>query len=813
MSSAVGARSTEKEDDELPPPPAAADAAPAAEEAEATPAPQPQHKNLIRLCGSAWAPCGYCKGKRSHLAQKPAPAPVPVAAAPCSKAEEQEQQFEKQPAATPKDIIAEPEAPAPILKMEEQVEEDKEAISVEEEEEEENSSKDTTDAYTSKAYSILATNLTPACYEGLIDSGWRRSGSAVYKPGNFVSCCPQLSIRLRASAYHPTRSQARVARRMNNLLLNNNKSGKEKQKKPRSASSHAAKTDGDASSLVCAVVEEWQDRTRAALDEILQEKAVQLPPVKYKLQPKTANKRGRAAAGTAKHNNDNTIVLMTTACAAIAGRSKGSIDRSQLAQQLVQKLLQQQKSTTTANNESNPPTDAPQQQPTVTCHSASGQVFVQLPQQQPPDLEMSEADECDTLMNGHGSSSKDTIAAAAATTTSNHSSSGGNRLSAWLRAHTGLTSMDPPYQLDIITVPAHESALDPQVHRLYWEYQHAVHQDPNPFDMPVVSPSSSCLHDDDDLPNKNNDNKDSPDARMEEMTTAAPALEGHEVSGDDWGREYAPRGWRELADRMLETEYAHLPVERQQQLKRSYASFYEFLVENPFVVDNESKSRRNSAASASRRRATPKLGTYHQHYKISGNILIAVGVVDILPTGLSSVYLFYNPSFAHDLVPLGKYAILKEIEWTAKANLPYYYLGYYIESCHKMKYKGDYYPSELLCPKTYRWVDAEVAKKTLLRESPEHHCCTLYKEEADEEKNHGGSSGSSSSKRSRTQPPLPLQGGETVVDRIPMEIGAGMLVTIGMLQPEGQDLVRPLLQEFSEQVGPAMAVQCVVNLR
>ena len=52
---------------------------------------------------------------------------------------------------------------------------------------------------------------------------------------------------------------------------------------------------------------------------------------------------------------------------------------------------------------------------------------------------------------------------------------------------------------------------------------------------------------------------------------------------DDWGREFAPPGWRERAERMLKSEYQHFPEAAQQRLKKSYASFYEFLVENPFV--------------------------------------------------------------------------------------------------------------------------------------------------------------------------------------------------------------------------------------
>lgn len=31
-------------------------------------------------------------------------------------------------------------------------------------------------------------------------------------------------------------------------------------------------------------------------------------------------------------------------------------------------------------------------------------------------------------------------------------------------------------------------------------------------------------------------------------------------------------------------------------------------------------------------------------------------------------------------------------------SLRYYYMGYYIHTCPKMRYKADYTPSELLCP-------------------------------------------------------------------------------------------------------------------
>ncbi|XP_016144330.1 arginyl-tRNA--protein transferase 1 [Sinocyclocheilus grahami] len=40
-------------------------------------------------------------------------------------------------------------------------------------------------------------------------------------------------------------------------------------------------------------------------------------------------------------------------------------------------------------------------------------------------------------------------------------------------------------------------------------------------------------------------------------------------------------------------------------------------------------------------------------------------------------------------------------------KLSYYYLGFYVHSCPKMLYKGQYRPSDLLCPETYTWLTIE----------------------------------------------------------------------------------------------------------
>ncbi|KAL4641294.1 arginyl-tRNA-protein transferase 1 isoform X2 [Arapaima gigas] len=102
-------------------------------------------------------------------------------------------------------------------------------------------------------------------------------------------------------------------------------------------------------------------------------------------------------------------------------------------------------------------------------------------------------------------------------------------------------------------------------------------------------------------------------------------------------------------------------------------------------------------------------GSFHQQYWLDGRI-IAVGVIDILPNCVSSVYLYYHPDFAR--LSLGSYSALREIAFTRQlqkqsAKLCYYYLGFYIHSCPKMRYKGQYRPSDLLCPETYTWVPIE----------------------------------------------------------------------------------------------------------
>jgi arginine-tRNA-protein transferase len=53
-----------------------------------------------------------------------------------------------------------------------------------------------------------------------------------------------------------------------------------------------------------------------------------------------------------------------------------------------------------------------------------------------------------------------------------------------------------------------------------------------------------------------------------------------------------------------------------------------------------------------------KYGSFHQQYWLDGK-LIAVGVVDILPSCVSSVYFFYDPEYSY--LSLGTYAALRYV--------------------------------------------------------------------------------------------------------------------------------------------------------
>ena len=91
---------------------------------------------------------------------------------------------------------------------------------------------------------------------------------------------------------------------------------------------------------------------------------------------------------------------------------------------------------------------------------------------------------------------------------------------------------------------------------------------------------------------------------------------------------------------------------------------------------------------------SPLNTTVEFEYRDPSSRLLAVGICDVCPRSLSSVYFYFDPAEARR--GLGTFGILCEIGFAAARGLPCYYLGYWVRGCAKMQYKNAFRPNELL---------------------------------------------------------------------------------------------------------------------
>jgi arginine-tRNA-protein transferase len=126
----------------------------------------------------------------------------------------------------------------------------------------------------------------------------------------------------------------------------------------------------------------------------------------------------------------------------------------------------------------------------------------------------------------------------------------------------------------------------------------------------------------------------------------------------------------------------------------SVKGFKSFLCESPLNEPSSDSKEIDTLPQGTR------LGSFHQCYYYKDQ-LIALAVLDVLPSGLSSVYFIYDPEYKS--LSLGKVSALIEMKFSEQLGLDWYYMGYYIQDCHKMRYKSKF-GGQLLNPWDMKFV-------------------------------------------------------------------------------------------------------------
>ncbi|KAL7773757.1 hypothetical protein CFE70_003724 [Pyrenophora teres f. teres 0-1] len=236
------------------------------------------------------------------------------------------------------------------------------------------------------------------------------------------------------------------------------------------------------------------------------------------------------------------------------------------------------------------------------------------------------------------------------------------------------------------------------------------------------------------------------------------------------------------------------------------------------------------------------LGSYHQCYRLDGR-LIAMGVLDLLPHCVSGVYMLYHSDF--EQWQFGKLSALREATLALEGGYQYYYMGYYIHSCTKMKYKGDYKTQHVLDPETYEWHPLDDELRGLLDKKPYVSMARERRRKLEKASSKGeGESDNVEEKDDYSDYPLPTaaEGGNAVAKgmslfelkvpglmtaeeieqnldlaTMPIRVGGRMAEAQDLVSWEGSDLRNPksiqgIIGEMVACMGPEVAWQIVVQL-
>jgi leucyl-tRNA---protein transferase len=188
-------------------------------------------------------------------------------------------------------------------------------------------------------------------------------------------------------------------------------------------------------------------------------------------------------------------------------------------------------------------------------------------------------------------------------------------------------------------------------------------------------------------------------------------------------QELLARGWRRFGSnlfrpacpRCVKCRSLRVPVERfrpsrSQRRLAARSSGLRMIVQWPTITDRHLALYNAYHEDMRRRRGWPgqemtaetyemaflaEIGDFAREFLyFDGNRLIGVGLVDVLPDALSSVYFYHDPEYRAR--GLGVFSILQEIEFARGQGIRHQYLGYWIAECQSMAYKSQYGPHEIL---------------------------------------------------------------------------------------------------------------------
>ncbi|XP_068638452.1 arginyl-tRNA--protein transferase 2-like isoform X2 [Aristolochia californica] len=458
--------------------------------------------------------------------------------------------------------------------------------------------------YSSQSHGIWAHSITVDDYQELLDRGWRRSGSFLYKPEMESTCCPSYTIQLKADNFIPSKEQLRVYRRMQRFLDSVYKVCKDEPTLVVSASSSVNVRESSAKDLLDRCKEEDNNdqcihSLSNKIDSAISESIAggELPPGIFLTKAVVKKVTQQAKKKISKISGD--LLYTSSASFQIAAATRRHLSSNKQDGHF--ELLE---------NSATQCDQFLELSPTVIAEKLASLL------EQLVDYPGVSVKACNGHLNFYSSYHSNASAEMPTTLDVSNQSPNTSRDIA-KRPNTCIYS---PTKRQRLEIRLKRSSFDPEEYALYRKYQIKVHND--------------------------------------------------------------------KPDHVKESSYRN------------------FLVDTPIIF----------VPSTGTSSVPPcGFGSFHQQYLVDGK-LVAVGVVDILPRCLSSKYLFWDPDFS--FLSLGKYTALREIDWVMEAqvhypSLQYYYLGYYIHSCSKMRYKAAYSPAELLCPVRYLWVPFHIVKPLL----------------------------------------------------------------------------------------------------